>query len=91
MNDSKSEQVEFDHEVKDDAGPPGKNSKHSHRSRSTKLKIDTRDILLLMVFVVVIVALVLGKISVQWGVTALLVAGGALGASQFFHRREGEE
>ncbi|GEM_PF-5165422 len=81
--------IEHEEESTTSVQKPGEKepSKESRRGKF-KFEIDTRDILLLLVFLIVVVAMLFGKLSVERGIEALLVAGGALGVSQYFHARK---
>lgn len=52
-----------------------------------RFKIDTVDLLLLLTFVPVIWGLAAGKISFEFGIVALLLAGGAEGVRLLFRFR----
>lgn len=85
----KPEDFSFEHtkeetiETKKDGNKKGPHKQS--RKGTSKLKVETRDVLLLLVFVVVVVAMLSGQLSVERGIWALLVAGGALTISQYAH------
>lgn len=53
--------------------------------RSRRFRISTRDIALLLAFILIVAGLIMGSVNMQWAIMALLLVAGGEGVSQYLH------